>query len=153
MLLVDFDVSVQPMIKKEVLIIAARTLRMCVNVLSYPARFRFLESKGIILDLREYINQDLPRAQKRRLPAISDPKQLGEVMHHISMAKGLLHHKKSYSVIAALQIVPYVFVRPGALLKARWEEINFKKVEWYIPGDKMKMGHDRAAAKAGFGID
>lgn len=75
--LVDFDASVQPMIKKGALVVAARTLRMCVNVLSYAARFRFLEDKGIILDLREYINQDLPRAQKRRLPAITDPEQLG----------------------------------------------------------------------------
>ena len=86
-------------------------------------------------------NQDLPRAHKKRLPAITVPEQLGEVMDNISMAKDLVHQEKSYSTIAALQIVPYLFVRPGELLKARWEESNFKKAEWYIPGDKMKR-HD-----------
>ncbi len=140
--LVDFDTAVQPMLKKGALVVAARTLRMCVNVLSYAARFRFLEDKGIILDLREYINQDLPRAQKRRLPAITDPEQVGAVMHRISMANELLANEKSPVVIAALQIIPYVFVRPSELLHARWEEINFQKAEWYISGARMKTGHD-----------
>jgi hypothetical protein len=39
----------------------------------------------------------------------------------------------------ALQLVPLVFVRPGKLRKAEWEEIDLDQAEWRIPGAKMKM--------------
>ena len=32
-----------------------------------------------------------------------------------------------------------VFVRPGELRHAEWEEIYFENAEWNIPGSKMKM--------------
>jgi integrase len=32
-----------------------------------------------------------------------------------------------------------VFVRPGELRNAEWQEIDFGKSEWRIPGHKMKM--------------
>jgi len=42
----------------------------------------------------------------------------------------------------ALQLAPHVFVRPGELRYAEWEEINFEKKVWVIPGTKTKMGKD-----------
>jgi integrase len=39
----------------------------------------------------------------------------------------------------ALRLAPLVFVRPGELRKAEWQEIDFEKTEWNIPADRMKM--------------
>jgi integrase len=36
-------------------------------------------------------------------------------------------------------MAPYVFVRPGELRRAEWEEFNFDKAEWRIPAARMKM--------------
>lgn len=40
----------------------------------------------------------------------------------------------------ALKFSAYTFCRPGEIRHAEWTEINWKKVEWRIPGEKMKMG-------------
>ncbi len=39
----------------------------------------------------------------------------------------------------ALQILPYVFVRPGELRSARWQDFDLEKAEWNIPAALMKM--------------
>jgi integrase len=39
----------------------------------------------------------------------------------------------------ALQLAPLVFVRPGELRKAEWNEFNIADAEWRIPPSKMKM--------------
>lgn len=40
----------------------------------------------------------------------------------------------------ALQMLPYVFVRPGELRSARWQDFDLEKAEWNIPAALMKMG-------------
>jgi len=39
----------------------------------------------------------------------------------------------------ALRLLLLVFVRPGELCGARWDEIDFDKREWRIPAERMKM--------------
>jgi hypothetical protein len=39
----------------------------------------------------------------------------------------------------ALQLAPLVFVRPGELRKAEWNEIDLEAGEWRIPAGRMKM--------------
>lgn len=39
----------------------------------------------------------------------------------------------------ALQLIVYTFVRPGELRSAEWKDFDFKKKEWRIPAEKMKM--------------
>ena len=40
---------------------------------------------------------------------------------------------------SALRFAPLVFVRPGELRHAEWDEINFEKLDWKIQAEKMKM--------------
>ncbi len=83
-------------------------------------------------------SQDLKGALTPRkiehLATITDEKEIG----------GLLRAMESYSghIITrwALQLAPYVFVRPGELRQAEWSEIDFDAALWRIPADKMKMG-------------
>lgn len=42
----------------------------------------------------------------------------------------------------AIELLVLTFVRPGELRGARWKEFDFKKEEWRIPGERMKMGTD-----------
>lgn len=66
--------------------------------------------------------------------SITNPKAIGSLLQSIKGFSG------SYITKCALQLAPLVFVRPGELRHAEWQEINFDKREWRIPGHKMKMG-------------
>jgi len=64
---------------------------------------------------------------------IIEPKKVGELMRAIAGFEG------TFVVMCALKITPLVFVRPGELRHAEWDEIDFEKSEWRIPAEKMKM--------------
>ncbi len=72
----------------------------------------------------------------RNHPFIADHARMGQ----------LLRDSESYSgnirVRVALCLLPHVFVRPGELRFARWEEFNFVDRIWTIPGHRMKMKRD-----------
>jgi len=48
-------------------------------------------------------------------------------------------YQGSFVVQCALKLAPLLFVRPGELRHAEWEEISFENAEWNIPKEKMKM--------------
>jgi len=64
---------------------------------------------------------------------ITEPKAAGALMRAIQSFEGTLVVK------CALQITPYVFLRPGELRHAEWSEIDLDAAEWRIPAEKMKM--------------
>ena len=69
----------------------------------------------------------------RHYAAILDPKELGALLRAIDGFDG-------YPVTRfALRITPHVFVRPGELRLAQWEEIDLEKSEWRIPAGRMKV--------------
>lgn len=41
--------------------------------------------------------------------------------------------------LLALRMTPHVFVRPGELRRAEWDEFDINKQVWSIPAEKMKM--------------
>lgn len=78
--------------------------------------------------------------------AITDPRRVGELMRAIRGYTG------SEVTRCALQLAALLFVRPGELRAARWEEFAFDllesperdraehaQAEWRIPADRMKM--------------
>jgi integrase len=67
------------------------------------------------------------------MASLTEPKEIGGLLRAIDGYTG------NPIVKAALQMAPYVFVRPGELRHAEWSEINFDAAEWRIPADKMKM--------------
>jgi integrase len=66
----------------------------------------------------------IPRA------AVTDPKEIGELMRAIDRAK-------PDQVRLALSLLALTCVRPGELLNAEWDEINGDV--WEIPAHRMKM--------------
>ena len=75
----------------------------------------------------------LPPTKSKRMPTITDPKKIGELLRAIDGYEG--HHITR----CAMKLAPLVFVRPGELRHAEWHEIDFEKEEWKIPAEKMKM--------------
>jgi len=76
----------------------------------------------------------LPPTKPKRMSTITVPKQIGELLRAIDGYEGHLITR------CALRLAPLVFVRPGELRQAEWQEINFEQAEWKIPAEKMKMG-------------
>ena len=140
--LLDFDRACRDMIKNGALVVAHRTMGMCVSVLSYAARFRYLKDKNIIFDWKEFKVEDLPKAERKKLAAITEPAKVGELLHKIGNAAETLQGKRNASVLAAVRIAPYLMARPGEVVGAQWEEINLEKAEWYIKADRMKAKRD-----------
>ncbi len=65
--------------------------------------------------------------------AITEEKAIGGLLRAIDDYDG-------YIVVKwALQLAPFVFVRPGELRHAEWSEIDTEAAMWRIPADKMKM--------------
>jgi Integrase len=71
----------------------------------------------------------------KHLAAMIDPKEVGRLLRSIDAYPG------SFVVSCALKIAPYVFVRPGELQHARWEEIDFETCEWRYTTSKTNTPH------------
>jgi integrase len=75
----------------------------------------------------------LPPARSGHLASITNPREFGELLRAIDSYNG------SIVVRLALQLAPFVFVRPGELRSAEWPEIDLSNAEWHIPAERMKM--------------
>jgi len=75
----------------------------------------------------------LPSPKESHLAAITDPEKVAGLLRAMDTYSG------SFVTKAALRLAPLVFVRPGELRHAEWEEIDLDKAEWNIPAAKMKM--------------
>ena len=64
--------------------------------------------------------------------AITRPDELGGLLRAIEAYSG------QPATCAALQLAPMLFLRPGELRKAVWDEIDLKAGIWIVPGDRMK---------------
>lgn len=66
-------------------------------------------------------------------PAITTEKAAGALLRAIEGFEGHPTTK------VALRLLPHVFVRPGELRHAEWEELDLANAEWRIPPHKTKM--------------
>ena len=66
----------------------------------------------------------LPPVKKKHFAALTDPKQVGSLLQVIDGYEGML------VVRCALRLAPLVFVRPGELRTAEWEDINLEGAKW-----------------------
>jgi integrase len=77
----------------------------------------------------------LPPAKGEHFAAITEPKQVAEILRAIDGYEG------SLIVRCALRLAPLVFVRPGELRKAEWTNIDFDKAEWRYMVTKTGTQH------------
>ena len=67
--------------------------------------------------------------------AVTEPKRVGELLKMMDAYSGTL------TVQCALKLAPLVFVRPGELRHARWEEIDLEAAEWRYTATKTQTEH------------
>lgn len=99
--------------------------------------FRFAVAAGLAdRDVTSDLRDALEAVPEAHYSAITEPKQVAELLRSIQSYSG---HPFA---VAALKLAPMVFVRPGELRTAEWNEFDLDSGEWRIPGSKMKMGQD-----------
>lgn len=77
----------------------------------------------------------LKSPEKRHFAAILDPKPLGELLRAMHGYQG------DPITRAALQLAPMLFVRPGELRMARWEDFDLDAAEWRYIASKKRNHH------------
>jgi integrase len=77
----------------------------------------------------------LPPVVTTHRAAITDPAKIAELLRALDSYSG------QPGTAVALKLAPLLFVRPGELRHARWEEFDLKgkNPEWRIPSERMKM--------------
>jgi len=63
---------------------------------------------------------------------LTDPREVGRLLRDIESYEG------SFATKCAMKLAPMLFVRPGELRRAEWNEFDLDKAEWRIPAAKMK---------------
>lgn len=111
------------------------TLETAHRVRSLAERiFRYAIATGraernIAADLRGTLTASV----SQHYASITDPSAVGGLLRAIDTYDG---HP---SVFYALKLAPYLFVRPGELRGAVWDEFDFESSMWVIPASRMKM--------------
>lgn len=77
----------------------------------------------------------LPTASGGHFASITEPASVGELLRAIDGFKG------TFIVQCALKLAPMLFVRPGELRQARWQEFDLDKAEWKYLVTKTKTEH------------
>lgn len=107
---------------------AHRIRTICGQVLRYAVATGRAE-RDAAADLRGA----LPPVQERHHAALTDPKEVADLLRAIEGFKGTFHVK------CALKLAPMLFVRPGELRHMEWGELDLDGAQWNIPAEKMKM--------------
>lgn len=107
--------------------IAHRVLQTCGQIFRYAIATGRAE-RDISADLRGAL-----KTRKKENYSRLEAKELPEFLSKLEEYDGELQ------TTLALKFLLLTFVRTGELRGAKWEEIDFKKKEWRIPAERMKM--------------
>lgn len=110
---------------------AHRTLQICGQIFRYA-----ISTARAVRDLSADLKGALPPVKKGHFSAITTPEELAPLLKDIRGYQG------NFVTRIAMQMLPYIFVRPGELRHAEWSEIDFEERLWTIPATKMKMRAD-----------
>jgi len=77
----------------------------------------------------------LPPAKGQHFAAVTEPKQIAELLRAIDAYQGTL------PVHCALRLAPLFFVRPGELRQAEWADFDLEAAEWRYTAPKTKTQH------------
>jgi integrase len=96
--------------------------------------FRFVIIEGAAeADPTSSLRGALKAPKGRHHSAITEPAAIGGLLRAIDGFDG------QPVTLAALRLLPLVFVRPGELRHADWSEFDLDGAVWHIPAERMKM--------------
>ena len=109
---------------------AHRALRNCGQV------FRYAVATGRANhDPTWVLRGALPPVKGGHFAALTEPKKIGPLLRVLDDYKG------SLIVRCALRLAPLVFVRPGELRRAEWNDIDLEAAEWRFTVTKTDTSH------------
>ncbi|AXK39970.1 tyrosine-type recombinase/integrase [Crenobacter cavernae] len=120
--------ALQRVEKRGAIETAHRAMQNCGQVFRYAVATGRAE-RNPAADLRGA----LAPVVKASFPTITDPARIAELLRAIDGYAG------SFVTQCALRLAPLVFVRPGELRQAEWQEIDLEHALWVIPAERMKM--------------
>ncbi|USI75483.1 integrase arm-type DNA-binding domain-containing protein [Sphingopyxis sp. USTB-05] len=125
---IDVLAAVRKIEAKGKLESARRTLQLAGAVFRYAVSTARLQS-----DPTRDLRGALINPTVTHYGAITDSTQVGALLRAIDTyySQGMTDW--------ALKLAPYVFVRPGELRSAQWEEFDLEACVWTIPAEKTKM--------------
>lgn len=88
---------------------------------------------GVAYNPAAGLSKVLKQPRTKSMAAILDPEVLGRLLRDIDGYAG------SHIVRAALKLSPMLFVRPGELRNAKWNDIDLDGQVWRIPVEDMKF--------------
>lgn len=109
----------------------AETAKRCRILLQSIFAHALLTGR-IEADATTALSKAIEPPRSKHYAAPTDPKEVGQILR---MIDGYGGHP---IVRAALCLHPLVFVRPGELRGARWEDIDFEKKEWKFTAPKTQ---------------
>ncbi len=121
---------------------AQRAMQKCSQVFRYAIATGRAERDPTV-DLRGALT---PVVTVNRA-AVTDPGKVGALLRAIDGYVG------QPTTQAALKLAALLFVRPGELRAAEWQEIDLEAAEWRIPGARMKMGEQHIVPLAGQAVE
>lgn len=77
----------------------------------------------------------LQQPQKKHFASVTEPARVGDLLRAIHA------YQATPVVMAALKLAPLVFVRPGELRTARWDDIDLEAAEWRFTASKTGTPH------------
>ncbi len=101
-----------------------RIFRYAIN------QFEELPIRNIVADLET--KEVLGKRPDDHLAAILERPKVGELLRSIEGYEG------QPATVAALRLLPHIFLRSSELRAGRWSEVNFKTAQWRVPGPRMK---------------
>lgn len=128
---IDVLAAVRRIESKGKLESARRTLQLAGAVFRYAVATARIRS-----DPTRDLKGALTSPSVTHYGAILEPSRVGELLRAIDGYDGQPISK------LAMQVAPHVFVRPGELRHATWEEVDFDSALWTIPAGKTKMRKD-----------
>jgi integrase len=127
----DFLDCLEKMQKRGVLETAHKVKGKCSEVMRFAVATRRAD-RDPLNDLKGA----LPPVKSRHHASIVYPSQVGALLRAIDGYQG-----KSRVVLAALKLLPLVFVRSSELRYATWEEFDLDGAQWKIPAERMKIAN------------
>lgn len=124
----DVLAAVQKMEARGAIDSAHRVKQVCGQIFRFGVAHDLVE-RDVTADLKGALSVVV----KAHHAAITEPKQAGALM------RAIFDYKGHPAAVTALKLAPLLFVRPGELRAAEWEEIDLDAAEWRIPPSKMKM--------------
>lgn len=104
-----------------------RVQQNCGQVFRYAVASGLMES-----DPSRDLRGALPPWRPEHYPTLTDPRKVGQLLRDIDAYEG------GFITRCAMKLAPLLFVRPGELRRAEWNEFNLETKEWRIPASKMK---------------